>query len=174
MNATTDTLRSSALTFHVERLRDVAEEAILLMREHARELGLFDEPWPLRPKFNELAQAIDDGAAVWVSAREADGLLCGYAVFTLSHSILFDGLTMASCDMLHLKQVSRRRLKRFMRFCEAELRGRGCAAAVVSPWGPMLSGTRIGEPALGWQLRQAGYHPKQVVYYRDIRRGVPA
>lgn len=162
-----------SLQFTTERFADVVREAVPLMRAHAAELGLDQEPWPLQPDLNQIKVAQDAGMAIWVSVRDQAERMVGYALLSAMPSVVFKDTTVGVCEWIYLERSSRRTVKRLIRFCEDLLREGGCSAMTFGIWGaPDDADPRHPLRRFGRLLeKSAGYEVKQTIFWKDITEG---
>lgn len=116
-----------ALSFHTEKLEDVAKEILPLLQKHYEEIAWNKEKVPFNPDWDRYRQLEAAGALRIYIARE-DGELVGYAVFCVSRMLHYQDVVQAQNDIFYVVP-SKRGLyigrKLLQEYAEAELKREG-------------------------------------------------
>lgn len=115
------------LTFRVEQLEAVRDEAAPLLVQHWREIGLNQDTVPLDPDWDAYARIEAAGLMHITTARDADGRLVGYAAYFLMPNLHYRSLHVAETDIFWLDPEHRKGTAglRLIRAAEEQLKARG-------------------------------------------------
>lgn len=133
-----------------ERYADTLREAMPLMRQHAQEIGLLHLPRPWRPALNLYRDIEVEGRLIWLSVRDPDLHLIGYAMYVLCPSTLFSGQTHAILEWVYVRpdQRSVAILRQLWEEGRKAVRAKGAVSLCRASW-----------------ARKGGRHPIQVVHW---------
>jgi len=157
------------MVFSCEDFRASIQEAMPMIVRHGEELGLTELPWPFRPAFNVLADTCNEGRGVWITARDREGTMIGYALFMLGPGLFLRDTLVGTCVALYVTPEWRvRGLRpvglRFLQFCEAEMRRRGVGLVEIAAMeGSSLAGF----------LPKLAYRPVQTVLWKNLEETTP-
>lgn len=148
------------ITFQVEKLRDVKEEAMPLLREHWEEIALNKDTVPLDPLWDQY-QAVEDMGLYHVVTARAFGNLIGYSTYTLCQNFHYASLRQAETDIFWLQPKYRRGMTgiRLLKFAEQSLKELGCNKIITK--------TKL-HLDLGPVLEFMGFTPIERVYAKSI------
>lgn len=123
------------MRFAVETFASWHEEAAPLFRAHWELVGRHRDLMPLKIDVARWLRIEREGLALGFSAR-IGWRLKGYAMYLLNPSLNYMGCTVGYChaiyvDPAELAGMKARRFQRFIDFCDAELKRRGCVKAVM-------------------------------------------
>lgn len=122
-----------ALTLHTEKIADVADEILPLLRKHYEEIAWNKEKVPLNPDWGRYAQLEENGMLRIYTSRE-DGVIVGYAVFCVTRMLHYQDVVQAQNDIFYVTPsrrgyfIGRKLLKEY---AEGELRREGVQDIVL-------------------------------------------
>jgi GNAT superfamily N-acetyltransferase len=151
-----------SLSFAVESLMAVADEAKPLLLEHWEEIALNRNDTPLDPDWDLYAKLDAAGVYHAVTAR-LDGALVGYSSYIIQRRNLHYKFCFADSDIFFLRKDQRRGLAgaRLLQFAEASLKAKGVER--------LFTKTKLApEHDLGPLLDRLGYAPIERVYAKRI------
>lgn len=158
-------IAAERLSFRQETVAEVAGEASALAREHWREVeaplhGQRDYV-PDRARYDSLERL---GMLSVTTARDREGRLAGYAVFTLAPCPHLEGEVVAALDGLYLAPAARRGFNALalLRSAEAALAARGAG---------MLQYSSPASRPCGALYRRLGATPTETVWHKRLPAG---
>lgn len=163
-------IAAEALSFRQETVAEVAHEAAALAREHWHEVeaplhGERDYT-PDRARYDSLERL---GMLSVTTARDREGRLAGYAVFTLAPCPHLEGEVVAALDGLYLAPAARRGFNAvaLLRSAEAALAARGAG---------MLQYSSPASRPCGALYRRLGATRTETIWHKRLERvtGCPA
>ena len=111
------------LTFQVEKLQDIWDEILPILKEHYLEIAHYKDI-RFEPDVAYYFSAEDNGKVHTFTARE-DGELIGYAVFGVLYNIHYKSSKQAHQDIIYIKKEKRGFGRYFIEWCDEQLRGMG-------------------------------------------------
>lgn len=159
-------LLAETLSFRQETVADVADEAAALAREHWLEVEAplhgEREYTPDRARYDSLERL---GMLSVTTARDREGRLAGYAVFTLAPCPHLAGEVVAALDGLYLAPAARRGLNALalLRSAEAALAARGAG---------MLQYSSPASRPCGALYRRLGATHTETVWHKRLENSV--
>lgn len=157
-------IAAEGLSFRQETVAEVADEAAALAREHWREV---EAPLhgqrnytPDRARYDSLERL---GMLSVTTARDREGRLAGYAVFTLAPCPHLEGEVVAALDGLYLAPPARRGFNALalLRSAEAALAARGAG---------MLQYSSPSSRPCGALYRRLGATRTETVWHKRLQR----
>jgi len=115
------------ITFQVEKLADVKDEVLPLLRLHWDEIALNKDTVPLDIDW-EMYQRIEGAGGFCAVTMRDDGVLGGYAAYCIGGSLHYRSLKIAESDIFYIHPDHRRGLLAVSLFREAEktVKALGC------------------------------------------------
>lgn len=130
------------MKFQRERVHDLIEELLPLLKKHWEEIARFKDI-PLAPEFERYMVCEDKGGLRVYTARTDEGLLIGYAAFMIHNNVHYRNSLQALQDVIYIDKERRGFGHMFIAWCDEQLKAE--KVQVVSHhvkakhnWGPML------------------------------------
>jgi hypothetical protein len=151
------------VSFQEERLADVRDEALPLLRRHWDEIALDKDTIPLEPDWERYARLEELGVLKVITARLA-GVLVGYASFFVLPNIHYKSLVVADGDIFWVAPDHRDGTGyRLLKAAEAML--------VASGVRKIVNKTKLGHDA-GPVFERLGYRAIERVYAKTVGAAV--
>jgi hypothetical protein len=154
----TETMTSehAVASFRRENVKRIWDNLVPLLAQHYEELAPYKDV-PLDPDKDFFVKADETGMIRVYSAREA-GVLVGYAVYFVRRDIHYKSIKLAQQDLIFVDPARRGRFGiRFIRWCEAQLKGEGVNL--------IMCHTKMGAD-FGAVFEHLGYAPIDKIFYK--------
>lgn len=112
------------MIFKRERAHDVIPEMLPLFEKHYKEIARYKDI-PLDPDLDLYRKMEDSGVLRVFTARDAQGVLSGYAVYFIKHNPHYKSSLMAVQDILFIDPDKRGTGTKLILWCDAELQKEG-------------------------------------------------
>jgi len=144
------------IKFNIEKWDGFYKDAYPLMKANSEEINIFNAPLEIDVEIYEALEEI--GHLKCFTARE-NGVLVGYAVFTVSGHINYTSKLIASQIVIYVKPEFRTLGIRLIKHTEVELKKLG--AQIIVQGAPVIS-------RLGVVLERLGYKELETLYSKEI------
>lgn len=114
------------ITFKKERLQDIWDEILPILREHYLEIAHYKDI-RFEPNVAEYFRLEDIGIIKVFTAREKEELI-GYNIFFVRHNLHYKSSLQALNDVIYIKKEKRGFGKIFIKWCDHELKKLGVQA----------------------------------------------
>lgn len=155
-------------TYQWERFALIAREVAPLVRQHWREVALFQDSLTLEPDWDRVIK-LDFAEVLHILTVRVDGALVGFCFNYLIPSILYRGHVWATTEGFWLDPIWRAGLIGYRMFRENEkgLRERGCAGHTVE----IMSHIAAERGTVGKLLMRLGYQIAGHTYGKVFQDG---
>lgn len=116
-------IAAETVAFSSERVAAIWPEIYPLFEKHWKEIGEYDDI-PLNPDF-ESYKKIDEAGLIRVYAARENGTLIGYCVFFVNPNLHYKHTVQALQDVLFIQKEKRGFGKKFMAWCDDQLKAEG-------------------------------------------------
>lgn len=111
------------LTFQKERLQDIYDEILPILKEHYTEIASYLDI-KFEPNIEEYYKLEDMGFFIVYTARE-DNELIGYNAFFIKNNMHYKSCKVASEDVIYIRKDKRGFGKHFIKWCDEQLKSIG-------------------------------------------------
>ena len=148
----------SDLVFTKELNSSCFDEAKPLLEKHYQEIAHFKDI-PLDPDWPAYIEMLKVGALRCYSARNSEGQLVGYAVFVVRRALHYVTSIQAFQDILFILPEYRGRGKKFILWCDEQLKSEGVQ---------LVYHHIKAEHNFGPMMKRIGYSLVDLIYYRRL------
>jgi GNAT superfamily N-acetyltransferase len=152
-----DAVTETEVKYAVESYADVVEDIKAHMAENWEEIGTYKDI-PLDPDFNYFEMIDKYNILVIHTARNEDGDLIGYAIFTITPNVLYKSHKWALNGpiWIHPDYRSKGVGRGFVAFWNEDLKKRGADVIRIT--------VEVAHPTMAYLLNDCGYNPVEASY----------